>query len=81
MWNFNLFKKYRVTVLNEKWDIIKENIKLDVIPRIHEIIFISDESKYYRVVNVIHNIRKGQEIYIIIEEYTDDYALFNEKDK
>lgn len=77
---FNIFKKYRVSFLDEKWKMMKEDVKLDIIPRIHEIIYIVDESKYYRVVNIVHNFTKKQEIYVVIEEYTDDYALFKEKD-
>lgn len=77
---FRIFKKYRVTFLDEKWDVIREDVKIDVIPRIHEIIYMTNEAKYYRVVNIVHNFTKKQEIYVVIEEYTDDYALFNEKD-
>ena len=77
----NIFKRYKVSFLNEKWELLKEDIKVFNIPRSHEIIYLTEESKYYRVVNVIHNINKKQDIYIIIEEYTDDYALIDKKVK
>lgn len=75
----DIFKRYKVSFLNEKWELIKDDVKVNDIPRIHEVIYMVEESKYYRVVNVVHNITFKQEIYIVIEEYTDDYALINKK--
>jgi len=63
-------KKNKITFLNEKWELIEENIKINVIPRIYEIIYLNNT--YYRVVNVVHNIKSTQYIYVIIEKYTDD---------
>ena len=77
----NIFKRYKVSFLDEKWELIKEDVRVFDIPRTHEVIYLISEKKYYRVVNVIHNIDKNQEIYIVIEEYTDDYALINKKEK
>lgn len=77
----NIFKRYKVSFLNEKWELIKEDVKVFDIPRTHEVIYLISEQTYYRVVNVIHNIDKKQEIYIIIERYTDDYALIEKKVK
>lgn len=68
-------KKYKVNFLNEKWVPIKLNVKLSFIPRTHELVYIN--SKYYRVANVIHNIDKKSEVYIIIEQYTDDLKLLD----
>ena len=61
-------RKYKVSMLDSKWNPIKRNVKLDVIPKSDE--YIWDNSKYYRVINVVHSIDKKHEIFVIIEEYT-----------
>lgn len=76
---FNFFKKYDITFLDEKWEMISKNVKAKFIPRTHELIFIEEFGKYYRVANVVYNFKNGQGIYIIIEEYTDDYKLMGNK--
>ena len=70
-----MFKKYSVTFLSEKWDVIKDGVKIKHIPRTNELVFLPEHNKYFRVVNVIYNFTGKQNIFIIIEEYTDDYAL------
>jgi hypothetical protein len=70
-------KRYRVNFLDEKWGTVKSDVKLDFIPRTHELIYIN--SKYYRVANVIHNIGKSTGVYVIIELYTDDLNLLDKK--
>lgn len=78
----NFFKrKCGVTLLDEKWEILKLCQKVDFIPRTNEIVYLSEYEKYYRVANVVYNFEKTQGIFVIIEEYTDDFALNNEKEK
>ena len=76
-----MFKKNKksVTLLDEKWNVIDDNIKFDNLPRIYELIFIPKENKYYRVVNIIYNMNQPVETYVIIELYTDDYGLIEKK--
>lgn len=74
-------KKCSVTLLNEKWEILKLCDKVEFIPRANEIVYLSEYEKYYRVANVVYNFEKKQGIFVIIEEYTDDLALNNEKEK
>ena len=47
-------------------------------PKIYELVYITEDSKYYSVCNVIHNIKgsKCNDIFVILEEYIDDYNLF-----
>ena len=71
-------KKIKISFLNEKWELMVSDVKLKYIPRIHELIYLN--SVYYRVANIVHNIGQMQDIYIIIEEYTDDYNLIEKKD-
>tara|TARA_B100000963_G_C22600261_1_gene659882 strand:+ start:1282 stop:1524 length:243 start_codon:yes stop_codon:yes gene_type:complete len=75
-----LFKKYVITIIDEKWNVVKTNFKVKVIPRIHELFYLEEKSKYYRVVNVIHNIKKTQEICVVIEEYIDNYTVKDNKE-
>jgi translation elongation factor P/translation initiation factor 5A len=59
-------KKYTVTLLNSKWEIVKSNVKLISIPKKDEYVFM--DNKYYDVLNVIHTIEKEHKILIIVEE-------------
>lgn len=59
-------KKYTVTLLNSKWEIVKSNVKLILIPKKDEYIFM--DNKYYDVLNVIHTIGKEHKILIIVGE-------------
>ena len=59
-------KKYTVTFLNSKWEIVKSNVKLVSIPNRNEYIYM--DNRYYDVLNVVHTIDKNHKILIIIEE-------------
>jgi hypothetical protein len=59
-------KKYTITFLNSKWEIVKSNIKLKSVPQRDEYIYMDD--RYYDVLNVVHSINKNHEIFVIIEE-------------
>ena len=58
--------KYNVTILDSKWQVVKNNVTLFVIPRQGEYIYMDD--KYVNVLNVVHSIDVKHVIYIIIEE-------------
>ena len=76
-----IFKKYSVTFLNEKWEVVREGVKIKHIPRANELVFLPEHNKYFRVANVIHNFNGEQNIFIIIEEYTDDFTLLEKQKK
>lgn len=76
---FKWFKKYNVTILDEKWNIVKQSMKVTAIPRAHELLFLTEYDKYYRVVNIVYNFSDTQDIYVIIEEYTDDFNILEKK--
>jgi len=62
-----MFKKYHtVTILDSKWKPILTNVKLTVIPRANEYIYLNNQ--YYQVMNIIHTIDKKQGIFIVIGE-------------
>ena len=71
--------KKSVTLLDEKWNIIDDNVNFINLPRVHELIFIPKENNYYRVVNIVYSMVKPIETYVIIELHTDDYALIEKK--
>ena len=56
-----MFKsKYSVSILNSKWEPINIKLKLSIIPRLDEFLFINEQ--YYQVISVIHQIKNKQEI-------------------
>lgn len=59
-------KKYTITFLNSKWEIVKSNIKLKSVPQRDEYIYM--DNRYYDVLNVVHSINKNHEIFVVIEE-------------
>lgn len=62
--------KYTISILNSKWEPIKRNLKLKVIPRENELIFLDE--KYFNVIKVIHMLNEKQDIFIIIDDLVDD---------
>jgi hypothetical protein len=66
-------KKYTVSLLDSKWNIIKSNIKLLSIPRRGE--YIWHINVYYSVLNVVHSTNKKQGTYIIVEQFGDKLPL------
>jgi hypothetical protein len=62
-----MFKtKYNVTFLDSKWNVVKNNVKLFVVPRQNEYIYL--DNKYVSVLNVVHSIDVKHSIFVIIEE-------------
>jgi hypothetical protein len=60
-----MFKtKYITSLLNVKWEPIKRNLKLNIIPRIGEYLYFNEE--YYEVINVVHMLNNKQEYFIIV---------------
>jgi len=62
---FNKYKT-RIIVSDEKFGIIRDNLKLDHIPKEGEFIFFDKESQYWVVLKVIHNISSKNTIWIIV---------------
>jgi hypothetical protein len=64
-----MFNKLYITLIDEKWDVLKEKLLVKSIPRSGELIYIVEQEQYYKVLNVIHNIGKKQDIFVVIENY------------
>ena len=61
-----MFKKSRIILSDPNFKIIKDNLKLEYIPREGDFIFFNDEPKYWVVQKVIYNISNKNNIWIII---------------
>jgi hypothetical protein len=64
-----MFGKYKISIMNNAWEMIIPRIRVKHIPRGGELIYLTDLEQYYRVLNVIHNITNKQEIFVIVENY------------
>ena len=58
--------KYTVTILNSKWNPIKRNVEMFIIPRRDEYVYMNDQ--YYEVLNVVHMLNEKQDIFVIVNE-------------
>jgi hypothetical protein len=69
--------KYKVSIINSKWESIKRNIEMYIIPRKDEYIYLNEQ--YYTVLNIIHMLNENHEVFIIIEELENqDIKINNE---
>jgi hypothetical protein len=59
-------RKYTVTLLDSKWNPIKNRLKMSIIPRKDEFIYFNEQ--YYTVLNIVHNIARKQGICVVVEE-------------
>ena len=61
-----MFKtKYSISILDSKWSVVKNNVKLLFVPRINELIYVNNQ--YYKVLNVIHMLNKNQDIFVVVD--------------
>lgn len=73
-----MFKnKYKISILDSKWQPLKRNLKVDIIPRINEYLYMGEN--YHKVINVIHTLNGKQEIFVIVEELTAQYETDNKQ--
>lgn len=73
-----MFKpKYTISILDSKWQPIKRNLKLSIIPRMNEYIFLNDQ--YHKVINVVHTFNKTQDVFLIIEEIVQEISVDNQQ--
>jgi hypothetical protein len=60
--------KYTVSILNSKWNPLKRNVEMIIIPRRDEYIYMNEQ--YYEVINVVHMLNEKQDIFVIVNEMT-----------
>ena len=65
-------RKYSVTILDENWGPIKDSLKLFVIPRTDEMIYLDIYQKYYKVLNVVHYLNDKHGIFVIVKVFEQE---------
>jgi hypothetical protein len=66
-------KKYNISMIDSKWIPIKRNVKINIIPRRDEFIWIDE--KYYQVINVVHSITDKHEVLLVVEEQNNNSPI------
>lgn len=66
-----IFKRHSVTILDRNWKVIKNKVKLRVIPRYGEYIYIEENEQYYKVLNIIHYLNNKRGVFIIVDRFGD----------
>lgn len=66
-------KKYNISMIDSKWIPIKRNVKINIIPRRDEFIWVDE--KYYQVINVVHSITDKHEVLLVVEEQNNNSPI------
>ena len=69
-------RKYTVTVLDSKWNVIKNRLKLNPIPRKDELLFL--DGLYYEVINIVHRIDEKQGIFVVVNPFKHQEKIENQ---
>jgi len=69
-------RKYTVTVLDSKWNVIKNRLKLNPIPRKDELLFF--DGLYYEVINIVHRIDEKQGIFVVVNPFKHQEKVENQ---
>lgn len=71
-----MFKRnYSVTILDTNWKKICDLKTAKFLPRKDELLFIGEQKKYYRVVEIVNFLTEKQGIFLIVEEYKEKIFL------
>jgi hypothetical protein len=63
-------QNFNITILNQDWKVIKQNVKLKCVPGKNELVFLEDLNQYFDIVNVIHRINAKHEILLVVKEFS-----------
>ena len=66
-------KKFKVSILDEKWTEIQRNLSLGFIPRIDEFILIGEI--YFMVINIIYRLEPNKEIFVVDKKIDNQKLL------
>jgi hypothetical protein len=64
-------RKYSVTILDESWKVLRPDMRLSIIPRTGELVYLEEFTKYFVVIKVIHYLNKKHGIFLIIGDYIE----------
>lgn len=74
----NFFRrKYKITLINDKWEIKESNLKLAHIPRYGEFIYLRKKNLYYKVESVIHTIDNKKDIFLVVKIFQQKTIISN----
>lgn len=59
-------KKYIVTILDSKWNIVKNRMVFNTLPRSGEYIYF--DNVYYEVINIVHSMETKHNIFLIVNK-------------
>ena len=69
-----MFKtKYIATIINSKWERLKNKPKLSSIPNKDELLYF--DGKYYKIINIIHSVDSEHQITIVVDELLGDIKI------
>lgn len=66
-------KKFKVSILDEKWTEVQRNLSLGFIPRIDEFILIGEI--YFMVINIIYRLEPNKEIFVVVKKIDNQKLL------
>ena len=71
----NIFRRKKVTFLDNHWSVIKTGVRVSNVPKIGELIYDTEKGKYFEVVKVIYNLtnNKCKDIFVIVESYSGKF--------
>ena len=67
--------KHIVTLLDDKWQIIKDKVPLSSIPKQDELMYIDEFKKYYRIMYVIHHLQPKHNVLLVLREFSHDIKV------
>jgi hypothetical protein len=65
-----------ITLINTDWCII-DTLRVSVIPRNGELIYLKSSNQYKEVVNVVHFFDKKQGVFIVVADYSGPVGVLN----
>jgi hypothetical protein len=66
-------RKYSITLLNgTDWSTLQEDLRLTIIPRQNELVYLESLKRYFIVSRVIHYMNKKHGIFLIVNPFTEN---------
>jgi len=66
-----MFKyRYNVTIVDETWNVLKI-VSLITIPKQEEFIYFDIIGKYYKILQVVHQINKKHKVILVVKEFSN----------
>ena len=74
-------RKFKINFIDKDWKKIKSNVRVNAVPRIHELVYFGADKEYYRVSRVVHWPNQDSGIFIVVELLSDIEATYNKRPK